>query len=148
MKKPVLEALQALLLHKSFTTYAEVASVAGVKKLLAVKVLNSNAALVIMDKKTGKITGLVDMVARAKNEAFANGITYIVRPKEPYFGAMIDIRNPKILAQVADCESYTPSERNEKFIKFTDANIEKLDKLGMVNSNLYKVPAFSTYWDE
>jgi hypothetical protein len=143
--KPILAAIQALLTHKKSTTYAEIASVSGKKKIDVLKTLNENAALII--QKDGKITGLVDKGAEAHNRAFANGITFRIC-KQDYFGNMIDTRNKVALETLCDGEAYTPADRSEKYITNSNDNLGKIKALGVIDYREYKVPAFTTYWSE
>lgn len=146
MKKPILAALQALLTHKKSTTYTEVASVSGKKKIDVLNTLNKNEKLII--QKAGKITGLVNKEAEAHARAFANGTTFIIKNNEPYFGPMIDTRNKKALETLCDGSAYTPADRNEKYITNSSGNLDKVKALGIIDAREYKVAAFSTYWDE
>ena len=53
----ILETIRAILKFKDDTTIAEIAGIAEVRKAYVLAVLNDNDALVIRDRKTGKITG-------------------------------------------------------------------------------------------
>jgi len=67
---PVLYALQSLLFIKDTVTYAEIASVTGIKKQLALEIIIRNKHLLRMSKD-GKITGIISDEQNARRLAHA-----------------------------------------------------------------------------
>jgi len=57
MTTPVLDTVRALLKCKSFTTIAEIASMAGLKRMDVLQVVNANLDLIKRDAKRGRIIG-------------------------------------------------------------------------------------------
>ncbi len=58
MTTPILDTIRAILKFKAFTTIAEIASMAGVKRLDVLNVVNANLDLIKRDVKRGRIIGL------------------------------------------------------------------------------------------
>lgn len=58
MSTPILDTTRAILKFKAFTTIAEIASMAGVKRLDVLNVVNANLDLIKRDVKRGRIIGL------------------------------------------------------------------------------------------
>lgn len=58
MSTPILDTIRAILKFKAFTTIAEISSMAGVKRLDVLNVVNANLDLIKRDVKRGRIIGL------------------------------------------------------------------------------------------
>jgi len=142
--KPILAALQALLTHKKSTTYTEIASVSGKKKMEVLNVLNKNEKLII--QKEGKITGLVDKEAEARARAFGNGITFKIINNDSYLEPYISTMNKKALEELG--ETFFVMESQARVIPNKNGNLDKIKGMGIIDHREYKTAAFSTYWDE
>lgn len=58
MSQPVLETIRALLKFKSYTTINEIASMANMKRIDVLSVVNDNLAFLRRDQKHGRIMGV------------------------------------------------------------------------------------------
>lgn len=75
MSAPVLDTIRALLKFKAFTTIAEIASMAGLKRMDVLQVVNANLDLIKRDAKRGRIVG-IDPQSPLRKQLWASGKFY------------------------------------------------------------------------
>ncbi len=96
MTTPVLDTIRAILKFKAFTTIAEIASMAGVKRLDVLNVVNANLDLIKRDVKRGRIIGL-DLQSPLRKQLWDSGKFW----KQDTYGAW-SIEGQCII--LADCQ--------------------------------------------
>ncbi|NTG00083.1 hypothetical protein G6L30_08110 [Agrobacterium rhizogenes] len=96
MSSPVLDTIRALLKFKAFTTIAEIASMAGLKRVDVLNVVNANLDLIKRDAKRGRIIGL-DLQGPLRKQLWDSGKFW----KQGTYGAWSHEGDSIILA---DCQ--------------------------------------------
>jgi len=140
----VLDAMIALLKHKKSTTYVEIASVTGKKKIQILNILNENADLIIQND--GKITGFVDYVKIQRDKAWKHGESFMFVKAQNYEPDKWSINNPKVFDALK--ESVLIYDNYGFVIPGTSEKCGQLLAMGLVAYNNVKLLDFRDVWAE
>lgn len=120
----VLNAIRQLLKFKGWATISEIAQIAEVKKAIALEVVNKNLPFLNIDRKSGKVVGLLTFYWEQKTAFMASGKYYDVND---YYGStIVQSRNTAFVQQfgprydspiLADCLGWL----NENEIGWVDS---------------------------
>lgn len=144
----ILAAIQQLLEFKGSATFTEIAGVSEKKRFEVLECLNKNSNLVIKDK-TGKITGLVDVVEQQRAMDFHAGKTW--RTGSINYGC-----DTAIICMSSKVDGLRKTYWNGGFgdsyptreILYTAENVKAVEALGIVHYNTPEVKTIEDLWRE
>lgn len=153
MNKPVLNALEQLLKFKGWTTVPELTKTSGVKAIKVLTALNDNHDLLVLLKKTGRITGFADVQSKQREKLIHEGKVYI--PSQTgyneyktldYFG-----NKDNALFKTLSCRvtvGFFGDSRTETVVLDTPENRAVLEQHGIRNINDVKLKTIRDMWKE
>lgn len=146
--KIILAAVQQLLKFKGFATFAEIASVSGKKKMEVLECLNANSNLLNKDK-SGRITGLADVITNQRAMDYHAGRTYYARKINYGCDTAIACLNPVVdsLRQTYYSGGFGDSSASQEIL-YTPENVAAIEALGVVEYSKPEVKQIEELWEE